>query len=91
MAAIEKTFYGNSSAQKVKSKAISGSSAVTVLNNAGLLWGFSSDSEAVGKITDNITNIAFVNKNSIWFNQPVAFDTSLKITLSTGKAVVYYE
>ncbi len=91
MAAIEKTFYGNSSAQKVKSKAISGTNAVTVLNNAGLLWGFSADFEAVGKITDNTTNIAFVNKNSIWFNQPVAFDASLKITLSAGKAVVYYE
>ena len=91
MAAIEKTFFGNSSAQKVKVKAITGTAAVTVLDSAGLLWGFTGDLEALGKITDNTASIAYINKNSVWFNQPVAFDTSLKVTLSGGEATVYYE
>jgi hypothetical protein len=91
MAAIEKTFYGTSSAQKVKSKEITGTSAVTVLSTAGLLWGYTSDEDALGKIADDTTSIAYIHKNAVWFNQPVPFTASLKVTLSAGTAVVYYE
>jgi|2_EtaG_2_1085320.scaffolds.fasta_scaffold245910_1 hypothetical protein len=91
MAAIEKTFYGTSSAQKVKSKEITGTSAVEALGTAGLLWGFSGSSTALGEIKDDTTVIALISKNAVWFEKPVPFSTSLDITLSAGKAVVYYE
>lgn len=91
MAAIEKTFYGTSSAQKVKSKEVTGVSAVEALGTAGLLWGFSGSSTALGEIKDDTTVIALISKNAVWFEKPVPFSTSLDITLTAGKAVVYYE
>jgi len=89
--AIEKTFYGTSSAQKVKSKEITGTSSVTAKDAPGLLWGYSCSSTGVGEIKDNTTNIAFAAKNAVWYEKPVPFTASLKVTLSAGKAVVYYE
>ncbi len=89
MAAIEKTFHGNSSAQKVKANAFSADG--TVSSTGGLLWGFSANSTGVGILSDDTTNIAFINKNAVWFNKPVAFDDSLKLTGTAGKVTVYYE
>ena len=89
MAAIEKTFYGNSSAQKVKAKNMEANG--TVSSTAGLLWGFSANATGAGVLSDNTTPIAYVAKNAVWFDKPVAFDNSLKLTGIAGKLTVYYE
>ena len=91
MAAIEKTFYGTSSAQKEKLKKITGTSAVEASGTAGLLWGFSGSSAALGEIKDDSACIALIAKNAVWFEKPIPFTTSLDVTLTAGKAVVYYE
>ena len=91
MAAITKTFYGNSNVQKVKTKLVTGLTEVEVSASPGLLWGFSGDASSAGKITDDATEIAYVSGNSVFFNKPVPFETSLKVTLTAGNAVVYYE
>ena len=91
MAAIEKSFYGTSSAQKVKSKAVPNTTLLEVLGTAGLLWGFSGSSLATGEIRDDATLLAYINKNSVWFEKPIPFSASLKVKLGAGVAVVYYE
>ena len=63
----------------------------TVLNSAGLLWGFTANTTGVGVLNDNATPIAYVHKNAVWFDKPVAFDASLKLTGLAGAITVYYE
>lgn len=92
--AIEKTFYGNSSAQKIKVGTISGASEATVSSSPGLLWGYTINGTGTGEIKDDTSVIAYAGAtNAVSFCKPIPFETSLKVKLSAAgsKATVYYE
>ena len=98
MAAIEKTFYGDSKADKIKALEVSGASEATILATAGLLWGWSTNGTGTGHLFNddadsNETVIGHIGTSNMMFQKPVAFSDALRCKMSnaSSKVVVYYE